>query len=701
MKILYTNFKNGKLELDDVPIPSINENEILIESIYSAISYGTENYLIEFGKSNLIKKVINNKDKIQTVINKIKNEGFNSTYNVINDKFNVPVPLGYSNFGQVIKIGKHIKKFKIGDKVVSNGFHAEYNAVSENLCAKVPNNIDGKDACFAIIGSIALHSIRLSNVTIGENVVVIGLGLIGMAVSQILKASGSNVIAIDIDKNKKNVADLLEIDFLHIKENDNDLINKVINTYKIIDKVIITSSSNDNKSINLASEIIKKKGKIVLVGIANIKLNRDLFYKKEIEFVVSSSYGPGRYNYSYEKKNIDYPISYVRWTAKRNFETIIQLINNNKLNFKKFITLETQIENSDSIYDLLKNNFHIASIITYNKYEKNKNDIIDGDIVSKKTIIKSKNKVKLSFVGTGNFSSKILIPSFSVLNCDFVYALSKNGLSSQRLFKKYPFKYNTTDFNKILKSDETNTVIISSMHSDHGAQVIQALNYGKHVYCEKPLATKQNELDEIDKLIKKNQKILMVGFNRRYSFLTKKIIELLKENSTPKSFTYTINAGKIDESSWLSDTDYSGGRIIGELCHFIDLIKYITKTNIIDYEIINSKTIKYNLIVNIKFECQSIASINYFSNGNNVYPKENLKIFSNNNVLELDNFKKLKGYGFKNFKKINLWKQDKGHDECIKKFIGSVENNLFDYREIENFIQTSKFCINLENDYDN
>ncbi len=701
MKILYTNFKNGKLELDDVPIPSINENEILIESIYSAISYGTENYLIEFGKSNLIKKVINNKDKIQTVINKIKNEGFNSTYNVINDKFNVPVPLGYSNFGQVIKIGKNIKNFKIGDKVVSNGFHAEYNAVSENLCAKIPNNIDGKDACFAIIGSIALHSIRLSNVTIGENVVVIGLGLIGMAVSQILKASGSNVIAIDIDKNKKKIADLLEIDFLHIRENDNDLINKVINTYKIIDKVIITSSSNDNKSINLASEIIKKKGKIVLVGTANIKLNRDLFYKKEIEFVVSSSYGPGRYDYSYEQKNIDYPISYVRWTAKRNFETIIQLIKNNKLNFKKFITLETQIENSDSIYDLLKKNFHIASIITYNKYENNKNDIIDGDIVSKKTIVKNKNKVKLSFVGTGNFSSKILIPSFSVLNCDFIYALSKNGLSSQRLFKKYPFKYNTTDFNKVLKSDETNTVIISSMHSDHGAQVIQALNHGKHVYCEKPLATKQNELDEIDKLVKKNQKILMVGFNRRYSILTRKIIELLKENSTPKSFTYTINAGKIDENSWLSDTDYSGGRIIGELCHFIDLIKYITKTNIIDYEIINSKTIKYNLIVNIKFECQSIASINYFSNGNNIYPKENLKIFSNNNVLELDNFKKLKGYGFKNFKKINLWKQDKGHNECTKKFIGSVENNLFDYKEIENFIQTSKFCINLENDYDN
>lgn len=704
MKKLITNFKNGKVEIIETPLPKISENELLIKSLYSAVSYGTENYLVRFGESNLVSKILNNKDKVHNVIRKISNEGFKTTYNAISNKFDSPVPLGYSNLGIVVETGSNVKEFSIGDKVISNGSHAEFNSVSENLCSlikannKVKNGDKDRDYCFTVIGSIALHSVRLSNCTIGENVVVIGLGLIGISTVQILKASGCNVIGVDIDEGKEEIAKILDIDFVHINKNDYKKI-KFLNK-NLIDRVIITSSSNDSSAIDLASEIIRKKGKIVLVGIADIKINRDIFYKKEIDFVVSSSYGPGRYDPYYEKKNIDYPINYVRWTAKRNFETVIELINSNKLTYKPFIKYEDNLQNSTKIYDYFKKNKIIAAIICYDYLNNNDSNINQNKVIKNKYFQEKKNtddQLTVSFIGSGKYASSNLMPIFKKNKSKMVYVMSKNGLSSNKNLQKFNFKYNTTDFNEILNSNETNTVVICNQHNLHATQVIDALNFKKNIYCEKPLALNYNELNEIRNSYINSNCILKVGFNRRYSNLVKKIIDLLKFDHSEKSFNYVINAGKIDNGSWLGEVDISGGRIIGEICHFIDLIKFITKSRISKYNITRSNNENDNCVINLKFTCGSIASISYFVDGSNQHSKENLSIYSNDKVLVLDNFKILKGYGFKNFNKIKLWNQDKGHENCITDFINSINNNYYNIDEVDNYIETSKICIDLAN----
>ena len=697
MKQIIQNLKNGSILIDDIPVPKVSMNSLLIKTSKSLVSSGTERMLLEFGKANLIKKGLKQPDKLKMVIDKISTDGLKPTIEAVLNKLDQPIPLGYCNVGVIHEIGKNVENFKKGDRVISNGNHAEVVNVPINLCAKVPQEVSDEEAAFTVLAAIALQGIRLVKPTLGEVVVVTGLGLIGLLTVQLLKANGCRVLGLDFDKEKLSLAKKFGAEVVDLS-NENPLnVAEIFSRGRGVDATIITTSTASNEPIHQATQMCRKRGRIVLVGVAGLNLSRDDFFKKEITFQVSTSYGPGRYDPNYEEKGQDYPIGYVRWTEQRNFEAVLDMMAQGTLSVKPLISHRFEITEAYKAYDLIvKTNSLLGILLTYPNADKIK---INRKIFFKKDDIKksSNNKVKVNFLGSGNYAKSILIPMFKASGAHLGNIASKTGVSGVNIGRKYGFSETTTDSNILFNDINADAIVVATRHNNHAEFVERALKFKKHVFVEKPLCLNIDEMERIKESYSSSN-ILMVGFNRRFAPQVIKVKSLLKNVIEPKAIIMTINAGKIAKDHWTHDLKIGGGRIIGEACHFIDLLLFLIGKNIIDYQIqyMDSST-KDTAIIQLNFEDGSTGTIHYYANGSKNFPKERLEIFSGGGVLQLDNYRKLTGYGWPGFKKMNLWQQDKGERGCVKAFIDAIAKGDKPPIPIEEIFEVSKISIELAN----
>lgn len=690
MKQIIQDLKNGSTILEEVPAPNVKSGHLLIETTRSLVSLGTERMLVEFGKSNIIQKAKQQPDKVKEVINKVKTDGLIPTINAVLNKLGQPLPLGYCNVGRIIEIGKGVEGFSIGDRVASNGPHAEYVCVPKNLVVRIPEDVSDEEATFTVIGAIGLQGIRLANPTIGETIVVVGLGLIGLVTAQLLKANGCRVIGFDYDSFKVELANKLGIDAINPSDGI-DQVAYVQNATTNIgaDAVIITASNKSNEIISQSAKMSRKRGRIILVGVIGLDISRADFYEKELTFQVSCSYGPGRYDEHYEQKGQDYPFAFVRWTERRNFETILYAIASKSIDVKSLITERISLSNYKEIYSDMKNGRAIASILEYPQKESNK---LNRSIRLNSSEF-NRGQGVVGIIGAGNFTSAMILPCLKKTQAKLKYISSSGGLTGTVLAKKFNIINSTTDNYSILNDKDVDLVLVTTRHNSHASLVVQALDCGKHVFVEKPLALNLEELDQIIAATEKSNKTVTVGFNRRFAPLAVKMKKLLGNSGSPMNIIATMNAGFIPSNVWVHDMEIGGGRIIGEACHFIDLISFITNSQVVSvcmnalgqHPMDNSD----NATIILKYENGTNAVINYFANGSKAYSKERVEVYHQERTLVMDNWRKLTGYGFKNFSSASS-RQDKGHQRQFSLLIDSITKGGSQIIPIDQIINTTK-----------
>jgi predicted dehydrogenase/threonine dehydrogenase-like Zn-dependent dehydrogenase len=696
MKQILQSFKTGATTLEEVPAPIVGRGTVLIQTTRSLVSLGTERMLVEFGKSNLISKARQQPDKVKMVLDKIKSEGLMPTIETVFSKLEQPLPLGYCNVGKVIGVGEGVSEFAVGDRVASNGQHSEYVNIPKNLVAKVPDSISDDEASFTVIGSIGLQGIRLCNPTFGETIVVTGLGLIGLLTAQMLLANGCRVIGIDIDNNKCAIAEKWGIQTINPSEGSDPVKSVMEFTNGIgADGVIITASAKNNKIISEAAQMSRKRGRIILVGVIGLDISRAEFYEKELTFQVSCSYGPGRYDELYESKGVDYPLSFVRWTEKRNFEAILESISSGKLKVKELITEVVDLDDYNNIYGNIGNSNAIASIL---RYSDNDNEVKNTVVVNDSKF--NGSKAVLGVIGAGNFTKMTMLPALKGSVGKLKTIASLEGVESATLAKKFSFNSSTTDYKTILKDKEVDTVIITTRHNSHAQLVIEALQAGKHTFVEKPLALDQDQLDKILKVynsqqLAANSQTLTVGFNRRFSPHIQAIKKAIGKKPGQLNIVATMNAGFIPPSVWVHDLQVGGGRIIGEACHYIDLCIYLAGSEVASVCMSsmgeNPQENTDNASILLKFNNGSNAVVNYFANGAKSYSKEKVEVYSQERVFTMDNFRTTKAFGAKGFKDLKT-KIDKGHKAQFHEYVKRIKEGgepLIPMNEIVNVTKAS------------
>lgn len=692
MKQIIQSFKTGDTILEEIPAPIIRKGAVLIETTYSLVSLGTEKMLVEFGKSNLISKARQQPEKVKQVLDKMKTEGLLPTLEAVFNKLEQPLPLGYCNVGKVIAVGEGVNEFKIGNRVASNGHHAEIVCIPKNLVANIPDDVSDEEACFTVIGSIGLQGIRLLKPTLGETIVVVGLGLIGLISAQLLKANGCNVIGVDIDVNKLAMCERWGI--IPFNPMNGDVVKFVEHQTNNIgaDGVIITASAKNNDIISQAAKMSRKRGRIILVGVVGLNINRSDFYEKELTFQVSCSYGPGRYDEDYEQNGLDYPIPFVRWTEKRNFEAILNSISSKNLSVKDLITEKVLLTNYLEIYNTLGHNNSIASILDYTKNQKDDTKYSNTVLLQNRSFNNSKGVIGI--IGAGNFTKMTMLPALKGSRAVNKYIASAGGVNGTALAKKYNFSHSTTDFKEILKDENVDLVFITTRHNQHAIQTVEALKHGKHVFVEKPLALNLEELDAIIEAYSNAtaKPTLTVGFNRRFSPHSIAVKKALGQ-SGPLNIVATMNAGYIPSNVWVHDLKIGGGRIIGEACHYIDLASYLTDSRVASV-CMNSLGIHTdektdNASILLKYEDGSNVVINYFSNGSKSYSKERIEVYNQERTAIIDNFRKTEGFGFKNFNGLKT-SIDKGHKSQFQELINKVKYSGDPLIEFDSIINTTK-----------
>ncbi|MFG0449569.1 bi-domain-containing oxidoreductase [Shewanella sp. yb_14] len=675
MKQVLQSLANGETSLEDVPCPKAKVGNVLIETTKTLVSVGTERMLVDFGKAGLIEKARSQPDKVKMVLDKVKTDGLMATYETVRSKLDQPLPLGYCNVGKVLDGSD--SGFEVGTRVVSNGNHAEVVRVPKNLVAAIPDGVDDESASFTVLGAIAMQGIRLIKPTIGETVVVTGLGLIGLLAVQILKANGCRVLGIDFDSTKCELAKQFGAEVVDLSKGEDALVvAEAFSRGRGVDAVLITASSKSNDIMHQAATMCRKRGRIVLVGVVGLELSRADFYEKEITFQVSCSYGPGRYDEEYENKGRDYPFAFVRWTEQRNFEAILDLMSSGAINVKPLVSHRFSIDNAKAAYEKLDDRSSLGIVLDYN--ESNGSELTKSTVVLDEQKSFSASKGNVAFVGGGNYASRVLIPAFRKARANLTTIVTSGGISAVHHGKKNGFVNASTDMEQALDA-HTDTVVIATQHNLHASQAIAALEKGKHVFVEKPLALNHSEIDAIEAAQKTANTILMVGYNRRFAPQIQKMKELLDKKAAPKTFIMTMNAGEIPKEHWTQDPSVGGGRIIGEACHYIDLMRFLAGSKITSFNAVKMGDNDYvevtedKAIITLTFEDGSVGSIHYFANGGKAFPKERVEVFCDDAALQLDNFRKLTGFGWKGFSKMNLWSQDKGQVKCSKAFIGAVQ----------------------------
>jgi len=692
MKQIVQNYKSGELRLVEVPVPNLKADGVLVRNIYSVISIGTEMMKVRNAKMNLIEKARSRPEEVKKVIQSIKQIGLLSTYKKVMNRLDTLTPLGYSASGVVVKVSSGLDEFKVGDKVAIGGYahHAEVNFVPKNLCVKVPKNVALDQAAFTTIGAIAIQGIRQARIQFGETIAVIGLGLIGLVASKILIATGYNVIGIDINNFKTDLARKCGIENSAVfgKDDIYSLVSTVTNGIGV-DAVLIATGAKNNTPVSLAAKIARDKGKIVDIGITKMNLPWKISYEKELEYIFSRSYGPGRYDINYEEKGIDYPVGYVRWTEKRNMESFLNLISYKKLDVYDLITHRFKFKDAEKVYsDIYSNkikNF-LGVIFEYGKFDISEKLETKAIINTQKRLKPNSYKVIIGCIGAGNFAKTMLLPHIvKDPNVILKGIATSTGISARDVANKFGFEYATSSAEAILRDDSINTVLIATRHNLHSYFVIEGLKHKKYVFVEKPLALNEDQLKDIIDIYKKLQDqgefpFLMVGYNRRFAPSSIKLKEFFLHRKFPLVIHYRINAGIIPKKNWYQDPVEGGGRIIGEVCHFIDYITFLT--GVLPAKVFATSTRSSNenipnwdnISINIELQDGSISNIIYTAIGSDNFPKEYIEVFGENSVGVLDNFSVLRLY--RNNKKITKkFFRNKGHSNEIKKLIQSIIRN--------------------------
>ncbi len=686
MKQILQSLKTGVTETAEVPCPAVQRGQILIRSSVTLVSAGTERMLVEFGKAGWIDKARQQPDKVRMVLDKIKTDGLMPTVEAVFNKLDQPLPLGYCNVGAVLDIGSGVTGFAIGERVVSNGKHAEAVCVPVNLCAKVPESVADEDAAFTVLGAIALQGIRLVNPTLGETVVVTGLGLIGLMTVQLLRAHGCRVLGLDFDPLKLALARQFGAETVDLGVGQDPLAAAlVLSRGRGVDAVLITASTKSNEPVHQAAQMCRKRGRIVLVGVTGLELSRADFFEKELSFQVSCSYGPGRYDPNYEEKGQDYPVGFVRWTEQRNLEAVLDMMADGRIDVKPLISHRFEIDEAVQAYELVGGSApSLGILLSYPSVSEKPDAILRNQTVNIGPARPSVGKATLGFIGSGNYATAVLIPAFKAAGVRLKTVASAGGVSAAHAGRKFGFEKTTTATEEVFADPEINAVVVATRHDSHALQVCHALEAGKPVFVEKPLALTLDELSQVEvayasALTAGQMPLVMVGFNRRFAPQAVKVKSLLTALDAPKALVMMVNAGAIPSTHWTQDRAVGGGRIVGEACHFIDLLRYLAGSPIVDAQVVSLGNAKGltglgdTVTLTLRFADGSMGTVHYLANGHKSFPKERLEVFCSGRILQLDNFRKLKGFGWPGFAKMNLWRQDKGQKDCAAAFVRAVE----------------------------
>jgi predicted dehydrogenase len=708
MKQILQSLRSGTTEIADVPCPAARPGHLLVRTSRTLISAGTERMLVEFGKAGWIEKARRQPEKVAAVLDKIKNDGLAVTLEAVRNKLDQPLPLGYCSAGIVLE-GDAARGFRPGDRVVSNGRHAEVVSVPVNLAAKIPDEVSDDAAAFTVLGAIALQGIRLADPTLGESVAVIGLGLIGLLAVQLLRANGCRVIGVDFDPGKLALARTWGAETCDLSAAADPVEAAVaFSRGRGVDAVLITASTSSDEPLRQAARMCRKRGRIVLVGQAGLQMARSDFYEKELSFQVSCSYGPGRYDPSYEEKGCDYPLGFVRWTEQRNFEAVLDMLADGQIDVAPLVSHRFPIAGADAAYDLITGGGPSLGILLDYPCPAEQPD----EILRRRSVPLPRGAVPagqpgrgvVGFIGGGNYAGAVLIPAFSRAGARLKTVVSRDGVSGVHAGRKHGFESTTTDVEQVLADSDIDAVVVATRHDSHAALAVRALQAGKHVFVEKPLAITAESLAEVEMAHREASgqaaaPMLMVGFNRRFSPLTVEVRRLLRAVTAPKAFVMTVNAGPIPADHWTHDPEAGGGRIVGECCHFIDLLRFLAGAPIRSHSV---RAIPGGqgdtATVELAFEDGSIGSVHYFANGGKSFPKERLEVFAGGGVLQLDNFRRLCGFGWPKFGRLSLWRQDKGQSACAAAFLEAVRAGGPAPIPFPELLEVSQVCIEVARD---
>jgi predicted dehydrogenase/threonine dehydrogenase-like Zn-dependent dehydrogenase len=705
VKQILQNLGTGVTELADVPCPAAGAGQLLLRTSRTLISAGTERMLVEFGKANPIDKARQQPDKVRQVIEKVKTDGLMATIEAVRNKLDQPLALGYCNVGRVIDMGRGAHGFAVGDRIASNGKHAEVSTAPVNLCVRIPDAVSDDAATFTVIGAIALQGIRLVQPTLGEAVVVTGLGLIGQITVQLLRAHGCRVLGLDIDPTRLALARTFGAEVLDVSQGGDPVATATeFSRGRGVDAVIVTAATKSSEPMHQAALMCRKRGRIILVGVTGLELSRDDFFKKELSFQVSCSYGPGRYDAEYEEKGHDYPVAYVRWTEQRNFEAVLDMMADGRLDVGALISHRFSIDRAAEAYAIVAGSEPSLGILLEYPASAESEPAIRKqfvDLRAPSSRIAGSRSAALAFIGAGNYATAVLIPAFRSGGARLHTVVSNAGVSAMHAARKFGFQRAMTDTDAAFTDDTIDAVVVTTRHDSHAQFVERALAAGRPVFVEKPLCLTLDELTRIEAAYAAasatgHRPVVAVGFNRRFAPHVTRMKSLLAGTRGPKSLVMMVNAGAIPADHWTQDPRVGGGRIIGEACHFIDLLRFVAGSAVTSASVTSMQAqTRDSVTIQLSFADGSIGTVHYFANGSKVFPKERLEVFAQGRVLQLDNFRVLRGFGWPGFKSSRLWRQDKGQKACAAAFLDAVagkENRLPPFEEV---LEVSRIAIEM------
>lgn len=685
MKQLFQHLDTGETALIDVPAPQVSPGSVLIRSVASVVSAGTERMLVDFGRANPLQKARQQPARVKQVLDKARTDGVAATVSAVRNQLAQPLPLGYCNAGVVAAIGTDVDGIKVGDRVVSNGAHTELAIVPVNLVARIPDDrVTFEQAAFTPLAAIGLHGVRLAAPTLGERFVVVGLGLVGLLALQVLRAHGCEVLGIDVDPARVALARTLGCEAVDVAAGQDPIdAARAFSAGRGADGVLITAATMSDEPMRQAVQMCRKKGRIVLVGVAGLNLSRDLFYEKELSFQVSCSYGPGRYDPDYEQGGIDYPLPYVRWTEGRNFEAALGLMARGALQVTPLITHRFAFTEAPRAYELLHDGTPSLGIVL--NYPAHDEHDADGPppttVAAHPTALgrRADGASGVGVIGAGNYANQTLLPALADLGVSGTVIASRRGASAGLAARRFGFERASSDPQAVLEDPQVGSVFVLTRHDAHAGLAVAALGAGKAVFVEKPLAITAAELQAVRAAwaAAGPSACLTVGFNRRYSphvQQAKRLLDMV--GPQPKAMVMTVNAGALPPGHWLNDAAVGGGRLVGEGCHFVDLLRHLAGSPIDDVQVLglaaDGDEPPESFSVTLRFVDGSIGTLHYFSNGHRRYPKERLDVFVAGRTLTLDNFTRLRGRGWPGFRGLRTRRQDKGHRQLVEAFLAAA-----------------------------
>ena len=700
MRQVLQSLKSGKTTLSDVPAPGVRRGHVLIRTTVSVVSVGTERMLVEFGRASYVEKARRQPEKVRQVLDKVRADGVLPTVEAVRAKLDAQIPLGYCNAGVVLEVGEGVPDLKVGDRVVSNGPHAEVVSVPHRLCARIPDSVEDEDAAWTVLGSIGLQGIRLLEPTLGETIVVTGLGPIGLCAVQMLRASGCQVLAIDVRRDRCDLAEGFGATVACIADGDDPVgVAEDLTDGRGVDGVLLTLSTKSDEPLHQAATMCRRNGRIVLVGVAGLKLQRADFYEKELTFRVSCSYGPGRYDDAYEQAGHDYPLGFVRWTEQRNFEAVLGLLASGALDVASLVTHRVDIGAAEALYaDLGGDPNMLGALLTYPRRESAS---LRRRTVTTAKVARRPGRAVLGVLGAGNFASRVLVPHLAKLPVVLDTVATSGGVSGTELARKFGFRQSTTDPDALFDAP-IDSVVVATRHDSHADYAERALRTGRAVYVEKPLALTHDDLDRLDAAwTAAVDPLAMVGFNRRFAPQAAKMRELLATLREPKTLVYTVNAGVIPRGVWVHDPVSGGGRIAGEACHFVDLLRFLVGAPIVSWQVATVgltgglQVAEDKTSFTLTFADGSIGTVHYVGSGSKAFPKERLEVFVGGRVLQLGDFRTLHGWGWPGFRKFDLRKQDKGHSAALSAFITAVRRGGRSPMEWAEILEVSRVALDV------